>query len=96
MITKRLTADEIELYEIIKGGRVTAVYSSRASGSGWRPVCRGRFLGQARYGKDSIAVHMGKQFMFDLQTRANQAFAVVKTSASKPAQRSRKSNGRAK
>jgi hypothetical protein len=63
------TTGEKMLYEKIKEGRVTATYGNTDKGTGWRPVAKGRYLGNACLATESQAITYGNRFLADLKTR---------------------------
>tara|TARA_R100000656_G_scaffold14096_1_gene14165 strand:- start:24 stop:311 length:288 start_codon:yes stop_codon:yes gene_type:complete len=86
MQIKKATLGEINLYAKIKDGEVRAIRGKSDKGDGWRPVCRGRYLGSACLTTESAAITNGKIFIAELKKRVE---GVQAKSISKPAAQKR-------
>lgn len=89
------SAGEKAFYEKIKTGEVRAIRGKSDKGEGWRPVCRGHYLGSACVSTESEAISKGKIFIGELKKRVEgvKPQAVKKTVSPR---RERKSNAVAK
>lgn len=85
MQIKKATLGEIKLYEQIKGYEVRSIVGNTGKGYGWRPVCRGRYLGSACLSTESAAITNGKIFIAELKKRVEgvQAKPINKPAAPK-------------
>jgi len=63
------SAGEKAFYEKIKTGEVRAIRGNSDKGDGWRPVCRGHYLGSACVDTESEAITKGKIFIGELKKR---------------------------
>lgn len=64
-----VSAGELAFYEKIKTGEVRALRGKSDKGEGWRPVCRGHYLGSACMPTEAQAISKGKIFMCELKAR---------------------------
>lgn len=81
MATAKLTADEADLYELVKSARVKAVYKSSGKGSGWIPVCRGRVIKSVFWGSQSAAAKFGQSVADALIKRAENQLHLIAANA---------------
>lgn len=88
MQTKPATRGEVNLYNHIKDGEVRAIRGNSDKGDGWRPVCRGRYLGGACLTTESAAITNGKIFIAELKKRVE---GVQKKSVKKSVSTNRRS-----
>lgn len=65
----KASAGELAFYEKIKASEVRAIRGKSDKGEGWRPVCRGHYLGSACVGTESEAITKGKIFIGELKNR---------------------------
>lgn len=65
----KASAGEKAFYEKMKTGEVRAIRGKSDKGEGWRPVCRGHYLGSACVGTESEAITKGKIFIGELKKR---------------------------
>jgi hypothetical protein len=63
------SAGELAFYEKIKTGEVRAIRGKSDKGEGWRPVCRGYYLGSACVETEAQAISKGKIFVSELKNR---------------------------
>lgn len=63
------SAGEVAFYEKIKTGEVRAIRGKSDKGEGWRPVCRGHYLGSACVSTEGEAITKGKIFIGELKKR---------------------------
>jgi len=63
------TAGEKSFYAEIQGKKITATNGNSNNGTGWRPVCGGKYLGELIYPSESAAIKGGKGFMDELKQR---------------------------
>lgn len=68
-----VSAGEKAFYEKIKAGEVRAIRGKSDKGDGWRPVCRGLYLGSACVGTEGEAITKGKIFIGELKKRVESA-----------------------
>ncbi len=80
-----VSAGELAFYEKIKTGDLRAIRGNSEKGEGWRPVCRGHYLGSACVGTEAEAITKGKIFIGELKKRVEgvQPLATKKQSAPK-------------
>ena len=69
MQIKQASVGERRFYESIKDAEVRAIRSNTDKGDGWRPVCRGRYLGSACVPTEQQAISEGKIFLSELKRR---------------------------
>lgn len=65
----KVSAGELAFYEKIKNAEVRAFRGKSDKGEGWRPVCRGHYLGSACMPTEAQAISKGKIFMCELKNR---------------------------
>lgn len=97
-IKKPATTGECAMFRAMQGGKISAIQGNSSRGNGWRPVCRGNYLGKDIFDSEQTAIVGGKRFMADLKTRveaaekmqeqqnqeAAKAIVVAKQAAAKP------------
>ena len=93
MQIKKATLGEINLYAQIKDGDVRAIRGKSDKGDGWRPVCRGRYLGSACLTTESAAITNGKIFIAELKKRVESVKSVVVKKPASTKRRSAKNGG---
>lgn len=71
MQINQATRGEVKLFEHIRGHEVHAIRSYTHAGDGWRPVCRGRYLGVTCSRTEGEALKHGAQFVAQLQRRVD-------------------------
>lgn len=69
MNNKPTTTGERAMYHAIKHGKVAAVNGITDKGTGWRPVCKGVYLGSETYTTEDKAINAGKRHLADLRAR---------------------------
>lgn len=67
--TKPLSNGDHALYALLEGKRITATFSRSNAGTGWRPVCNGRFIGNQCSSTEREAIEYGKRVFLDLKSR---------------------------
>lgn len=78
MKTKKVTLGEIRLYEQIKDSEVRALVGISDVGNGWRPVCKGMYLGRACYSTEKEAIKQGEKIVAELKRQVEAAIPAVK------------------
>lgn len=73
MQSNKVTSGELAFYEKIKNGEVRAILGKTDKGEGWRPVCKGRYLGAACVSTERQAIRHGKIFIAELKRRVDTA-----------------------
>lgn len=69
---KAATTGEVSFYNEVQGKKITAINGNSGKGLGWRPVCGGKYLGEAVCTTESEAIIEGKKFMAELKRRVEQ------------------------
>ncbi len=68
---KKASAGDVALYERLKNGNVTAVNGDSNAGKGWRPTCKGAYLGREVYTTEKLAITAGTEFLLQLEARVS-------------------------
>lgn len=63
MKNKTATTGERAMFYAIKNCRVSAVYGNTDKGTGWRPVCKGVYLGDSTYLTEASAITAGNRHL---------------------------------
>lgn len=66
---QKASAGDAALYQRLKNGHVTAVNGNSNAGKGWRPTCKGTYLGGEVYSTEKLAITAGKEFLIKLEAR---------------------------
>ncbi len=66
---QKASAGDVALYKQLKNGTVTAVNGNSNAGKGWRPTCKGAYLGREVYSTEKAAVIAGREFLVQLEAR---------------------------
>ena len=69
MATIKVTNGDQKLLNRLQGGTISAVHGNSSAGQGWRPVCKGVYLGNECKSSEQAAINAGKQFLNDLEQR---------------------------
>lgn len=78
MQIKKVTLGEIRLFEQIKDSEVRALVGISDVGNGWRPVCKGMYLGRACYSTEKEAIKNGEKIVAELKRQVEAAIPAVK------------------
>jgi hypothetical protein len=65
----KASSGDVAFYEKIKTGAVRALLGKSDKGNGWRPVCRGHYLGSDCVSTEAEAIRRGKIFVAELRKR---------------------------
>lgn len=68
-VNEKVTAGDQKICDRLKGGRVTALLGNSAAGYGWRPVCKGLYLGNSCSTSEASAIKAGEKYLSELEGR---------------------------
>lgn len=69
---KTATTGEVSFYNQVQGKKITAINGNSSKGTGWRPVCGGKYLGEHVCPTEKEAIIEGKKFMAELKRRVEE------------------------